>query len=61
MTRSNAREIAVQLVFSLGFGDDSAQGLLDGQLTPEEKNAISHRGRALEKFQAELKSYLSSR
>ncbi len=31
------------------------------QLTPEEKNAISHRGKALEKFQAELKSYLSSR
>ena len=31
------------------------------QLTPEEKNAISHRGTALEKFQAELKSYLSSR
>ena len=32
-----------------------------GQLTAEEKNAISHRGKALEKFQAELKSYLSSR
>ena len=35
MTRSNAREIAVQLVFSLGFGDSSAQGLLEDQLTPE--------------------------
>ena len=31
------------------------------QLTPEEKNAISHRGLALKQFQAELKSYLSSR
>ena len=28
------------------------------QLTPEEKNAISHRGKALEKFQAELEAYL---
>jgi len=35
MTRSNAREIAVQLVFSLSFGDDSAQNLLDTQLTEE--------------------------
>ena len=28
------------------------------QLTPEEKNAISHRGKALEKFQVELEAYL---
>ena len=28
------------------------------QLTAEEKNAISHRGRALEAFQAELEAYL---
>lgn len=35
MTRSNAREIAVQLVFSLSFGNDSAQNLLDTQLTKE--------------------------
>lgn len=28
------------------------------QLTPEEKNAISHRGRALEVFQRELEHYL---
>ena len=28
------------------------------QLTPEEKNAISHRGRALEAFQAKLEEYL---
>jgi len=35
MTRSNAREIAVQLVFSLSFGNDSAQNLLDTQLTEE--------------------------
>lgn len=35
MTRSNAREIAVQLVFSLGFGDTSARALLEDQLTQE--------------------------
>ena len=28
------------------------------QLTPEEKNAISHRGNALRAFAAELKTYL---
>ena len=28
------------------------------QMAPEEKNAISHRGKALEKFRAELEGYL---
>ncbi len=28
------------------------------QMTPEEKNSISHRGRALEKFKGELEGYL---
>ena len=46
MTRSNAREIAVQLIFSLRFGNLSAQEVLDSQLTPErfaelaEENAL---------------------
>ena len=46
MTRSNAREIAVQLIFSLGFGNLSAQEVLHSQLTPErfaelaEENAL---------------------
>ncbi len=35
MTRSNAREIAIQLIFSLGFGNDGAEELLDKQLTRE--------------------------
>ena len=35
MTRSNAREIAVQLIFSLSFGERDAQSLLESQLTPE--------------------------
>ena len=46
MTRSNAREIAVQLIFSLGFGNLSALEVLDSQLTTErfaelaEENAL---------------------
>ena len=46
MTRSNAPEIAVQLIFSLGFGNLSAQEVLDSQLTTErfaelaEENAL---------------------
>ena len=35
MTRSNAREIAVHFVFALSFGNQSAQELMDEQLTPE--------------------------
>lgn len=35
MTRSNAREIAVQLIFSLGFGNECAEALLNRQLTQE--------------------------
>ena len=35
MTRSNAREIAVQMIFSLGFGNLSADEVLDTQLTQE--------------------------
>ena len=35
MTRSNAREIAVHLIFSLGFGSQSDQELLDSELTHE--------------------------
>ena len=35
MTRNNAREIAVQMIFSLGFSNDSAEQVLDSQLTPE--------------------------
>ena len=33
MTRSNAREIAVQLVYALGFGGQGAEELLDSRLT----------------------------
>ncbi len=35
MTRSNAREIAVQMIFSLGFSNEKASDLLEQQLTPE--------------------------
>ena len=46
MTRTNAREIAVQMVFSLSFGGVTAQEVLDSQLTAErfrelaEENAL---------------------
>lgn len=35
MTRSSAREIAVHIVFSLGFDNRSAQEVLDAELTRE--------------------------
>ena len=35
MTRTVAREIAVHMIFELGFGDRSAQQLLEDELTPE--------------------------
>ena len=35
MTRTNAREIAVQMIFSLGFDNLSADDVLDSQFTPE--------------------------
>ena len=35
MTRNNAREIAVQMIFSLNFGDENADRLLESQLTQE--------------------------
>ena len=33
MTRSNAREIAVHFIYELSFGNESAEELLEGQLT----------------------------
>lgn len=35
MTRNNAREIAVQMIFSLSFGNASADEVLESQMTPE--------------------------
>lgn len=35
MTRNNAREIAVHMVFELGFGTRSAEELLETEMTPE--------------------------
>ena len=35
MTRSNAREIAIHMVFELGFGNRSAEELLETEMTPE--------------------------
>ncbi len=41
MTRSNAREIAVHMIFSLSFGTMSAQELMEGQLTRERFQALA--------------------
>ena len=35
MTRSNAREIAIHMIFELGFGNRSADELLSTEMTPE--------------------------
>ena len=35
MTRSSAREIAVHIIFALGFDTRSAQEVLDAELTQE--------------------------
>ena len=35
MTRSNAREIAIHMIFELGFGNSSADELLNNEMTPE--------------------------
>ena len=35
MTRSSAREIAVHIIFALGFDSRSAQEVLDAELTQE--------------------------
>ena len=35
MTRSNAREIAIHMVFELGFGNRSVDELLETEFTPE--------------------------
>ena len=35
MTRSSAREIAMHIIFSLGFNNRSAQDILDAELTRE--------------------------
>ena len=49
-----------------GFGYDPVFFVPDkrktfAQLTPEEKNAISHRGKALRAFAGELKNYLENK
>lgn len=34
MTRSNAREVAVHMIYELGFGSRSAEELLEHEMTP---------------------------
>ena len=35
MTRSNAREVAVHMIYELGFGSRSAEELLEHEMTRE--------------------------
>lgn len=53
-------KIAFEPSLGGGFGYDPVfmyEGKCFSQLTPEEKDAVSHRGKALRKLQAELKNY----
>ena len=43
---------------SVSFGDTLLEQLAELQLTPDEKNAVSHRGNAIKAFAAELKKRL---
>jgi len=55
--------IAREMKGAGGFGYDPIffypdRGCTFAQMSPEEKNSVSHRGRALELFKAELRKYL---
>ena len=50
MTRSSAREIAVHIIFSLGFDTRSAQEVLDAELTRERFQELSEELALYEQF-----------
>lgn len=50
MTRNNAREIAVQMIFSLGFSNKSAEQVLDEQLTRERFEELAEESPLYEQF-----------
>lgn len=50
MTRNNAREIAVQMIFSLGFGNESAEQVLSEQLTRERFAELAEESPLYEQF-----------
>ena len=50
MTRTNAREIAVHLSYELGFGTESAQVLLDRELTRENFASLAEEEPLYEEF-----------
>ena len=50
MTRSSAREIAVHIIFSLGFDTRSAQEVLDAELTKERFQELSEELPLYEQF-----------
>ena len=50
MTRSNAREIAVHIIYSLGFGNQSAEEALQDQLTTEHFQELAEEMELYAKF-----------
>ena len=50
MTRSSAREIAVHIIFALGFDSRSAQEVLDAELTQERFRALAEELPLYEQF-----------
>ena len=59
MTRSNAREIAVQMIFSLGFGNVSADEILKSQLNEARFQELSGEMPLYEKFpEAKQEQYI---
>jgi len=54
MTRSNAREIAVHIVYSLGFGNQSAEDALKEQLTTEHFQELAEEMDLYAKFPDEV-------
>ena len=53
MTRSTAREIAVHLIFSLGFGTQSAEEVLDSELTRERFEELGGESQLYAQFRIE--------
>ena len=50
MTRSSAREIAMHIIFSLGFNNRSAQDILDAELTRERFQELAYELPLYEQF-----------
>ena len=50
MTRSNAREVAVHMIYELGFGSRSAEELLEHEMTRERFAQLGRRSPSTPSF-----------